>query len=207
MFNIKCNYQININKENEFIAKVKPKEKFSVETINAYGDRFQNLNELMLLINNKNECKHHHPLTGPIYIEGAKPRDVLKVHVHKIDTKEMAQSMSRTAGINPIEKGDIADRIPIITTKNETNEIEYCNEIKLEYKPMIGMIATTPKQGLIKTGHAEVKNGGNLDLPFAGENVNIYLPVDVDGARALFRGCACTSRIWGIKRNSYGSIQ
>lgn len=206
MFNIKCNYQITMDKENEFIAKVKPKEMFTVETINAYGDRFKNLDELMNLINNKDGKKHHHPLTGPIYVEGAKPGDVIKVNVHKIDTEEMAQSMSRTAGIDPINAGSIEDRAPIISKKTLGNEIYYSNKIKLQYKPMIGMIATAPKEGRIKTGHAGVRNGGNLDLPFVTENTSIYLPVDIEGARSLFRRCSCTARLWRIKWYCNGGI-
>ena len=182
MLNIDCNYQITIDKKNSFIASVKQNEKVCVQTINAYGDKFKNLDDLMLLINSKNDKTHHHPLTGPIYIENANPGDVIKIHIHKIKTEEMAQSMSKTAGIKPIENGCIADRIPIISKKISNNEINYCNGIKLAYRPMIGMIATTPKEGMIKTGHAGLRNGGNLDLPFITENTDVYLPVDIEGA-------------------------
>lgn len=182
MFNIKCNYQITIDKENEFIAKVKEDEKICIETINAYGDKFKDLNELMMLINSKNGKTHHHPLTGPIYVENAKPGDVIKVHIYKIDTEEMAQSMSKTAGIDPITTSEIAERIPIISKRCSENEIYYCNGIKLNYKPMIGIIATTPVEEKIKTGHAALRNGGNLDIPFVTENTDIYLPVDIEGA-------------------------
>lgn len=207
MLDIKCNYQIIMDKKNEFIAKVKPKEKFSVETVNAYGDKFKNLYELMELINSKNESIHHHPLTGPIYVEGAKPGDVIKAHIYKINAEEMAQSMSRTAGIDPINTTEIAERIPIISEKFSENEIYYSNGIKLSYKPMIGMISTTPLKEKIKTGHAKVRNGGNLDLPFITENTDIYLPVDIEGARLISRRCSCIARIWGTKRNSNGSIK
>lgn len=181
MFNIKCNYKITIDKENEFIAKIKENEKVCIETINAYGDRFKNVNELMELINCKNGKTHHHPLTGPIYVENAKPGDVIRVHIHKIETEEMAQTMSRTAGIDPIVSSEIEERMPILASKEE-KKIYYSNGIKLEYKPMIGMIATAPIGERIKTGHAGVRNGGNLDLTFVCENVNIYLPVDIEGA-------------------------
>lgn len=181
MFNISCNYQIIIDKENEFIARVKPSEKFQVETINAYGERFENIYELMKLISHKNEEKHHHPLTGPIYIENAMPGDVIKVHIYKINIEEMGQSLSRTAGIEPIRNSDIENRAPIIPKRISENEINY-NGMKLEYKPMIGIVATTPNNGKIKTGHASLRNGGNLDLPFVTEYTDIYLPVDIEGA-------------------------
>lgn len=183
MFNVKCNYQIKIDKENEFIAKVKENEKICIETINAYGDRFKDINELMNLINSKDGKTHHHPLTGPIYVENAKPGDVIKIHIYKIDTEEMAQSMSRTAGIDPIDGREIEERAPFIAKRSlSKKELDYINDIKLQYKPMIGMISTTPADGEIRTGHAGIRNGGNLDLPFITEDTDIYLPVDIDGA-------------------------
>lgn len=181
MFNIKCNYQVAIDKENKFIAKIPQKEKICVETVNAYGDRFENINELMNLINSKDDKKHHHPLTGPIYIEDAKPGDVLKIHIYKIDVDEIAQSMSRTAGIDPIKSSELSERSPVIA-KRFKKELKYLDNINLKYKPMIGMIATTPNRERIKTGHAGLRNGGNLDLPFITETTNIYLPVDIEGA-------------------------
>ena len=94
----------------------------------------------------------------------------------------MAQSMSKTAGIDPITNPEIAERIPIISKMCQKDEIYYCNGIKLNYKPMIGMISTTPQDEKIKTGHAVKRNGGNLDLPFVTENIDLYLPVDIEGA-------------------------
>lgn len=196
MLNIKCNYQVKISKENEFIQKIKQNEKICVETVNAYGDRFENLNELINLINCKNGKTHHHPLTGPIYIEDAKPGDVIKVNIYNIETKEMAQSMSKTAGIDPIDTGNIADRIPIISKRFSKDEIYYSSGIRLPYRPMIGMIATTPLESEIKTGHAGLRNGGNLDLPFVTENTSIYLPVDIEGARFILRRCSWFTRLW-----------
>lgn len=182
MFNIECNYQTNITKENSFIATLKQDEKIWIKTINAYGDKFSDLNELIALIYCKDGKTHHHPLTGPIYVENAMPGDVLKVHIYKIETEEMAQSLSKTAGIDPLENPDIADRIPIISEKASNGEIYYSNGIKLKYTPMIGMIATTPNTENIKTGHAVKSFGGNLDIPFVTENVDIYLPVEIEGA-------------------------
>lgn len=182
MFNIECNYQTNISKENEFITRIKENEKVCVNTINAYGDKFKDLNELMILIYCKDGETHHHPLTGPIYIENAMPGDILKLHIYSIETEEMAQSLSKTAGIEPLDNSDIANRIPIISEKNSKSEIFYSNGIRLKYKPMIGMIATTPSEDNIKTGHAKMRNGGNLDIPFVTEGVDVYLPVDIEGA-------------------------
>ena len=50
MFNIECNYQTKINKENEFIARVKTNQKICINTINAYEDKYKDLNKLMTLL-------------------------------------------------------------------------------------------------------------------------------------------------------------
>lgn len=204
MFEIKCNYQISIDKEHNFIAKVNEQEKVCIETVSAFGGKFSGLSELMNLINDKNKNIHHHPLTGPIYVENAKPGDMLKVHIYSIETEEMAQTMSKTAGIEPINTGDIADRVPNICKKCSKNEIYYGNGIKLEYRPMIGMIATMPAGDRIKTGHAGLRNGGNLDLPFVTVGTDIYIPVDIEGARLLFRRCSRSARLWRAKWSCNG---
>jgi amidase len=187
MKNIKCNYSIKLDKTLEPIAEVSSGETFCVETINAYGANFKNLSELMDLINGKYSDTHHHPLTGPIDIKEAKVGDVLKISIDKINIEIMGQALSQSAGINPITIQNFADRAPIIATYDEkTNDIAYMNGIHIDYKPMLGMIGTAPQDNFIKTGHAG-QNGGNLDIPFIGENVCVYLPVSVDKGK-LFVG-------------------
>ncbi len=177
---IKSNYAIKIDKENKSIYRASPKERLIIETINAYGNKFQTIEELLNSIDNKYGKYHHHPLTGPINIEGAKRGDTLKININKINVNEMGQSLSRSAGIDPIKLSTPITRCPIIGYLNN-NIIKY-NNFKLEYRPMIGMIATTPEVSFIKTGHASKVNGGNLDLPFITEGVNVYLPITNEGA-------------------------
>lgn len=187
MYNINCNYSIQLNKDLEPIATVESGSELVVETVNAYGEHFNDLNDLMDLINNKNGDKHHHPLTGPIDVKGARLGDVLKVTIKKIDVSLMGQALSQSAGINPIKISHFGDRAPIIASYDkDANDIYYMNGIHIPYKPMIGMIGTAPSEGFIKTGHAGA-TGGNLDIPFVTENSVIYLPVEVDNAK-LFLG-------------------
>ena len=166
MFNIECNYQISINKENKFIAEINEGEKVCVKTINAYGDKFKNLEELQTLIDCKDGKTHHHPLTGPIYIKNAKPGDVLKIHIYQIKVEEMAQSLSKSAGITSLENSDQFERWPVISSRNQNGEIEYFDKITLPYRSMIGMIATTPKEGTIRTRPCYDKKWWKFRYPF-----------------------------------------
>lgn len=189
MYKISSNYSVQLNKNIDSVGTVNSGDVFEVETINAYGDNFKNLNELMDLISGKYSDKHHHPLTGPIDINGTVPGDVLKVEIKNIKMNIMAQALSQSAGISPIKIDNFGDRAPIIANYDKNNnDIYYMNGIHIDYKPMIGVIGTAPDEGFIKTGHAG-KTGGNLDIPFVGIGNVIYLPVKTEGGKLFIGDC------------------
>ena len=168
MDSIKCNKSIVIGGESKFIAQISQNEEVCIETLNAFGDSFTNLSELEHLMSMKNP-PHHHPLTGPIEIKGAKPGDFLKVHIENIEILEMAQMLSKSAGIAPLENNenfDFSSRFPIIVHFNDKNgSLQYFkNQINFVAKPCIGIIATKPSDCIIKTGHIGC-TGGNFDNP------------------------------------------
>lgn len=181
------NYSIMLNKDIKTLQTVESGDIIVVETVNAYGEHFETMNELMDLIAGKYSDKHHHPLTGPIDVEGAEPGDVLKVTINAIDIDLAAQALSKSAGIAPIEVTKFADRAPIIAEYKATaDKMKYMNGMFINYKPMIGMIGTAPSEGFIKTGHAG-RTGGNLDIPFITTGCSVYLPVRVQCGK-LFLG-------------------
>ena len=189
MYKISSNYSVQLNKNIDSVGTVNSGDVFEVETINAYGDNFKNLNELMDLISGKYSDKHHHPLTGPIDINGTVPGDVLKVEIKNIKMNIMAQALSQSAGISPIKIDNFGDRAPIIANYDKNNnDIYYMNGIHIDYKPMIGVIGTAPNEGFIKTGHAG-KTGGNLDIPFVEIGNVIYLPVKTEGGKLFLGDC------------------
>lgn len=183
---IKSNYAIRLDKEIKSIAKVENGSEVEVETVNAYGEHFKSLNELMDLISSKYSDKHHHPLSGPIDIDGAKAGDVLKVEIREISIDLAGQALSKSAGISPIEAHMFGDRAPIIAHVENGDKIKYMNGMYVNYKPMLGIIGVAPKEGFIKTGHAG-KTGGNLDIPFITRGCCVYIPIEVDGGK-LFIG-------------------
>ena len=101
MKTIKCNGSIVIENTGNFVTEISQNENVVVETTNAFGDSFESLSDLEVLMSMENP-PHHHPLTGPIYVEGANPGDFLKVHIEKIELKEMAQMLSKSAGVAPL---------------------------------------------------------------------------------------------------------
>jgi acetamidase/formamidase len=181
MRRIACNKAAQLNPEAEPTATIAPGEEVVVETINAYGDRFHNLADFLSLLRNK--TARHHPLTGPIEVAGAQVGEVLRVEIRSIRTQEMAQSLSRSAGAEPLQDPLMGDRAPVIGILHDRpggeREIEY-STVNLPYSPMLGILGTAPASGHIRTGHGG-PTGGNLDLPFVRAGTAVYLPVQRAG--------------------------
>lgn len=186
---IKSNYAIKLDKDLDNVCAAKSGDTLIIETVNAYGEHFKDISELMNLINGKYGDKHHHPLTGPIEIKDAKPGDVLRVYISSIEIDIAAQALSKSAGISPIDVHRFGDRAPIMAQCDlNIDDIKLLNGMHIRYKPMLGIVGTAPESGMIKTGHAG-RTGGNLDIPFIKNSCWVYLPVEVEGAK-LFLGDA-----------------
>ena len=167
---------MTVDKNNDFVAHIPTNCDVCVKTVNAFGGSFSTADEVEKLIKNKHTA-HHHPLTGPIYVDGAEKGDVLVLHIKDIKVFEAAQSLSASAGIDPIESA--SDRAITLPAHNG-KVLDYNESVRLNIMPSIGIVATTGDTA-VTTGHAVKRNGGNLDIPFVCPGADIYLPVDIDG--------------------------
>lgn len=124
----------------------------------------------------KMNMKRNNPATGPLYVRGAKPGDVLRVEIKAIDLAADGCMCARTgAGIYEIE-GCHCRRFPI-----EEGAIVFDNGIRLPIRPMIGVIGTAPHNEALST-QMPGEHGGNLDIKDLGAGALLYLPVNVPGA-------------------------
>ncbi|MCT4643780.1 MAG: acetamidase/formamidase family protein [Carboxylicivirga sp.] len=125
---------------------------------------------------NKMNMQLNNPATGPLYVRGAEPGDVLRVEIKAIDLESSGSMCARTgAGIYEIE-GCHCRRFPI-----EDGLVVFDNEIRIPILPMIGVIGTAPKNEIMST-QSPGEHGGNLDIKDLGVGASIYLPVNVPGA-------------------------
>ncbi len=196
MRTLSCNKAGRLCGDDPAVAVIDPGEVVAVETLNAYGDRFGSLAELLALMRDKSN--RHHPLTGPIEVRGARPGEVLRVGIRAIEPREMGQSLSRSAGAEPLQMPLFGDRAPVIGTRRERPggevEIEY-GSLRLPCSPMLGILGTAPAGGHVRTGHGG-PTGGNLDLPFVRPGCVVYLPVQREGAW-LYLGDAHALQAYG----------
>lgn len=125
--------------------------------------------------NNMN-MQRNNPATGPLYVRGAEPGDILRVEIKAIDLAADGSMCARTGvGIYEID-GCHCRRFSI-----EDSEVVFDNNIRIPIRPMIGVIGTAPKTKIMST-QTPGEHGGNLDINDLGVGTLLYLPVNVPGA-------------------------
>lgn len=116
------------------------------------------------------------PSTGPVYLNSAKPGDVLEVKIKKIRCKSPGYTMS-------VENDGL---LAEYNHRNITRMIEfddeywYYNDMKFKLSPMIGVIGVAPASGNPTTA-LPGDHGGNIDTTMIKEGATVYLPVFVEG--------------------------
>ncbi len=124
------------------------------------------------------------PATGPLYVRGAEPGDVLKVEILGIELREygiMRTSVTDGAFHHLYEK-KTARRFYF--KKDETAgscRISFDDKLTLDCDIMIGVIGTAPAgDGVITITPGS--HGGNMDCRKIGIGTTLYLPVNTPGA-------------------------
>ncbi len=118
------------------------------------------------------------PATGPIYVNEAKPGDVLKVTINKL---ELESRGVLAAGPNLGVMGHRFEKLEFKMIPIEGEEAVFNERIKIPLNPMIGVIGVAPAEGEVSCGTPGA-HGGNMDTKLITEGVTLYFPVFVDGA-------------------------
>jgi len=117
-------------------------------------------------------------VTGPVFIRGAEPGDVLCVEV-----LEVAVRSAWSAWIPGLGRlGNKTDQLQIRQIPLEDGQAVISDRIRVPLNPMIGCIGLAPTSGSSSTVTPAYPWGGNLDLRELGSGATIYLPVQVSGA-------------------------
>lgn len=122
-----------------------------------------------------------HPLTGPVFVEGAEPGDILKVTLHKVEMGDWGW----TAIIPGF--GFLADEFeePYLKTfelGKDRKTAKFSENIEIPLKPFPGVMGVAPDTDEMLSTIPPRANGGNMDDPNMTEGSVIYFPVFVEGA-------------------------
>lgn len=121
-----------------------------------------------------------HPITGPVYVEGAMPGDVLKVTLHEVEVGDW--------GWNAIVPGFgfLADTLPgkyirIYELGPDKEYVQFNDNIRIPLRPFPGVMGVAPPTEEMLSTIPPRANGGNMDDPNMTEGTTVYFPVFVEG--------------------------
>lgn len=160
--------------ENEPVAVVKDQEIIVFETKDCFNNQL--LGEDAVL--DELDWNAINPATGPVYIEGAMPGDILKVSILDIQTGPVG-TMAAIPNDGVLGKDitkSVLKKIPV-----KDGIAEFSPEIRIPCKPMIGVIGVAPKDGAVPCGEPG-SHGGNMDNTRIAAGATLYLPVFHEGA-------------------------
>ncbi|HEY9888422.1 MAG TPA: acetamidase/formamidase family protein [Candidatus Obscuribacterales bacterium] len=133
-----------------------------------------------------------HVITGPIYVEGAEPGDVLEIKTLNIDYRVPYGVISNRHGRGslpgeyPENDAPIYTKVIPIDAEREIGIFKPSNglpDLEIPLQPFMGLMGVVPADA------EEAVNsvppgvyGGNIDIKLLGEGSSLYLPVQVPGA-------------------------
>jgi acetamidase/formamidase len=122
-----------------------------------------------------------HPLTGPVYVEGAEPGDVLAVTLHELEILGWGWN-----GVSP-GFGFLADEFtePYLRTyeiESGATEVAFNEKIRIPLNPFPGVMGVAPETSEMLSTIPPRANGGNMDNRYHTAGTTVYFPVFVEGA-------------------------
>jgi len=169
----KENHTYDYDKDNEPVATASVGEKIIFETVDGFGDQFKTEEDLADSI----DMSHINPNTGPLFINGATPGDILVIKILDIKPEDHGV-LTLIPGEGKLRQYVKAPLTRIVRIEN--GKTIFSNDLVIENRPHVGTIGTTPV-GRIPTGLIG-NHGGNMDCPEAGIGAKLYFPVFVEGA-------------------------
>ena len=122
-----------------------------------------------------------HPLTGPVYVEGARPGDVLAVTLHEIEIEGWGW-----ASIIP-GFGFLADEFAEPWLRGfdmapGVASVRFAEGVTLPLAPFAGVMGVAPATDSMLVTIPPRANGGNMDNRHMTAGTTVYFPVQVEGA-------------------------
>lgn len=133
---------------------------------------------------------HINPATGPVYIDGVKAGDVIRVDINDIivDEQAVVVSMPGSGAIPDLIRQTEAVILPI-----RDGYAIYKDKVMIPIDPMIGVIGVAPANEDIATGAPDY-HGGNMDCTAIRRGASLYFTAGIDGA---LLGCGDLHAVMG----------
>ncbi len=146
--------------------KVAPGEEFVLETHDCFSGQLKSEADLLDVL----DWERINPATGPVYIEGVQPGDVLRVDL--LQVKVVGQATMVTVP----NEGVVGDRISQMETavlQYRGDKVVFRNKVEIPMSPMVGVIGVAPASGRVPNGEPAA-HGGNMDCTLITEGASVY---------------------------------
>jgi amidase len=167
--------------------RIKPGDRVVTKTIDAAGVDW----------NGKSVAQGPNPQTGPFFVEGAEPGDMLAVTFTKIEINRVTAYSGAALAPYSVTPASILNRTErqapranwiLDKAKNvarlDNNDI---GGLELRLRPMLGCVGTAPARKEAIATSTPGAFGGNMDYAGVNQGVKVMLPVNEPGA-LLFIG-------------------
>ncbi|MDY0339646.1 MAG: acetamidase/formamidase family protein [Coriobacteriia bacterium] len=164
--------------ENEPVMRAKQGEKLHLTTHDCFSGQLKTTADTLETL----DWSITNPATGPIYIEGAKPGDVLRVDLHEVKAHgpSVMIAVPDTGAL-----GHLITEEETAILEHRGDTVVFKDKVVVKQKPMLGVIGVAPAEGLVPNS-TPGPHGGNMDCTIITGGSRLYLTVAVEGA--LF-GC------------------
>lgn len=164
----------NFDKNQEPVLRVKSGEKVTISTMDCFSNQLREEGDKL----DQLDWDRVNPATGPIYVEGGKPGDTLKVTIHEIrlDEKGTICCLENEGTLGHMIEGTHLRIVPV-----EGDTVNYLGRYRIPTRKMIGVIGVAPKEGSINNGTPGA-HGGNMDTIMVTEGATMYFSINHPGA-------------------------
>ena len=125
-----------------------------------------------------------HVLTGPIYVEGAQPGDMLAIRIERIDLAIPYSYNAFRYGAGLLTDDFLSGRTKIVPLDARSLTAAFAPGVTVPLHPFFGSMGTAPPRevGRLDSAPPTALNGGNMDNKALVAGTTLYLPVNVAGA-------------------------
>ncbi|MFL5045497.1 MAG: acetamidase/formamidase family protein [Xanthobacteraceae bacterium] len=123
-----------------------------------------------------------HTLTGPIYVNGAEPGDVLKVHLNKIVPRAYATNFNVPGMFGQFPKEYQDGQVKYLYLDMDRMITEFLPGVYIPLKPFPGTLAVARKEPGQYSSVPPGEYAGNMDIRDFVAGTTLYVPVHVPGA-------------------------
>ena len=162
------------DKTHEPVKRVASGTTIEIETYDCFENQVQSAETKIGGI----DWNRINPATGPIFVEGAQPGDVLKVRIEKLEIgSHGVMATGPDLGVLGHRQEEMASKIIPI----EGDYAVFDDKLKIPLNKMIGVIGVAPEGEPVPCGTPGA-HGGNMDTTLITEGATLYFPVFAEGA-------------------------